>query len=508
MQVNETLSEGLKREFKIVVPNSDLESAVDHKLKEIGQTASMKGFRPGKIPMSILKQKYRPSVLGEILEKTVQESAKKAIEDRSLRPAMQPSIEITDFAEDKDLEFKLGLELFPDFEIGDLATIKLERLKCDASNKAVDEAVIRVSEAEKRFEVVDKIRAAESGDAVLIDFNGEVDGVSNDGLKGQDFELELGSESFIPGFERQLVGVKAGEKRSIDVKFPDEYSHADVAGKNAKFEVHVKELRSKIESSVDDEMAKRHGFEDLNKMKEVVKGRLNSEFEQASHARIKRDLLDDFAERYSFEVPQGMVEQEFEQIWEQIKVEVEQSDDSFEEVVGSSEEDAEQEYRDIATRRVRLGLVLTEIGQKNNITVAQQDLLQAALAAASNLPNPEQVIEFYRANPKALERYQAPVYEDKVVAFITELADVREREVTQEELFAEPEESKGKPSKKDDSNNIRGQKKSAQSQSAKNTKKPSVKKSTPQKNNVKKKVSKTNPNKKSGVKSGSTKTKK
>jgi len=440
MQVNESLSDGLKREFKVVVSNKDFESAVDQRLLEISKTADIKGFRPGKVPMTIIKQKYRSSIMGEVLQQTVQESAQNVITDKSLRPAMQPNIEVTSFEEGKDLEFKLGLELLPDFEVGELESIKLERLTTTITDQLVNDALKRISDAEKKYETIEETRGALKGDAILIDFQGELEDGSTEGLKGDDFELELGSNSFIPGFEDQLIDVKAGENRTLSLTFPENYPHPESAGKNATFEISVKEIRSRIPSIIDDEMATRHGFKDLTAMTEGVKERLKLEFQSASQAKLKRALLDQLADRYTFDVPPGLVEQEFEQIWNQVKADVEKADKPFEEVTGETEEEAEKDYRNIATRRVRLGLVLSELGQQNSITVSQQDLVQAAMAQASQVPNQEQVVEFYRSNPQALERFQAPVYEDKVVTFITELAKVEDREVSQEELFSDPED--------------------------------------------------------------------
>jgi len=465
MQVTETHSEGLKREFTVVVPAADLESAVDSRLQEISQTVEMKGFRPGKVPMSIVRQKYRPSILGEVLEQTIQESARKAIEEKSLRPAMQPKIEIKDFADDKDLEFTMDVELMPEFEIGDLSELKLTRMTAEITDQTIEDAMARIAEAEKRFEKVEEDRGAVSGDALLIDFVGEIDGVTSDGATGNDFELELGSNSFIPGFEEQLIGSKAGDKKEVKLNFPEDYPHPDSAGKEAKFDVTIKELRARAESAIDDLMAQRHGFDDLPGMKDGVRERLVHEFDQAARARLKRNMLDALAERHSFDVPPGMIEQEFEQIWQQVKADVERSGQSFEEATGDTEEDAEKEYREIAARRVRLGLVLAEIGRQNNMSVTQQDLVNAAMESASQLPNPEQVAEFYRANPQALERFQAPVFEDKVVAFVTELATVTDKTVSQDELFSDPD---------DDGAGAGGGKKPAKKKSA-TKKKPAAK---------------------------------
>ena len=482
MQLNETQSDGLKKEFKIVIPNTEFETAVDDKLKEIAKTANIKGFRPGKVPMSIIKQKYRQGVLGEVLQQTVQDSARKVLQEKSIRPAMEPKIEITEFNDNTDLEFTLGVELMPEFEVGNLGSLTLEKLKSEVTEDGINEAIERISEAEKRFEKISDIRAAKKGDAVLIDFKGEIDGTSPEGLSAEDFELELGSDSFIPGFEDQVICINPKEERTIEVKFPETYQHKEMAGKDAIFKVTAKEIRSRVTSSIDDEMAKRHGFEDLKALRTGVNERLKQELEQASQARLKRILLDELASLYDFEVPPGMVEQEFDQIWKQVKSDVEKDGRSFKEVTGETEEEASKEYREIATRRVRLGLVLSEIGQQNNITVSQQELAQAAMASASQMASPEQIAEFYRANPKALERFQAPVYEDKEVAIIIELATVSERKVTQEELFSDPDENAAKEKlNKNTTKAKKTKKKTAQPKTKgkpKTSSKPNVKKNT------------------------------
>ncbi|MBR72803.1 MAG: trigger factor [Rhodospirillaceae bacterium] len=442
MQLNETKSDGLKREYKIVVESAEFDSAVDNRLKEIAKTANIKGFRPGKVPMSIIKQKYKQGILGEILQQTVQDSTRQALEEKSIRPAMEPKIEITKFDEGQDLEFTVAIEVMPDFEISDLSSLHLEKLKTDVSEDSIEDALKRILEAEKRFAKTTEERAAKNGDALLIDFSGQIDGKTTEGLSAKDYELELGSGSFIPGFEDQLIGSKSNQDQTVSVKFPDSYANEEMQGKEAIFNVSIKEVRERITSSLDDEMAKRHGFDDLKSLRNGVTERLKQEFEQASQARLKRTLLDKLAEQHDFNVPPSMVDQEFQQIWKQVTADVERDGRSFKEVTGDDEDQAKEEYQQIATRRVRLGLVLSEIGQKNNITVSQQDLAQAAMANASHMMSPEQIAEFYKANPQALERFQAPVYEDKVVAFIVELATVSERKVSRDELFSDPDDAK------------------------------------------------------------------
>ncbi len=440
MQVNETLSEGLKREFTIIVPSSDVEAEIETRLLELSKTVKMKGFRPGKVPLSIVRRQYRPAILGEVLERTIQSSSQKAIDERELRPALQPKIEITDYSDGEDLEYKMDIEILPDIEIGNLSEISLTRMTSEVDDEKVDEGLKRIAENDKQFKAVEEDRAAESGDALLIDFKGTIEGVELKGTSADDFEIEIGSGTFIPGFEDQLIGAKVGEHREINIEFPADYPEEEAAGKPALFEVDVKELRQRTETVIDDEFAKRQGLDDLAALKGMVRDGLKRQFDEASKARLKRSLLDDLADRYEFEVPVGMIDQEFETIWTQVKRDLEQAKSTFEEAMEQSEEEASAEYRQIAERRVRLGLLLSEIGRENEISIERDDLLNAALESARGFSNPQQVLEFYRSNPNALERFRAPVFEDKAVAFLTELADIKDSVVDVEELFRDPDE--------------------------------------------------------------------
>jgi len=448
MQVSETLTEGLKRGLKIVVPSSDVEAEIEERLVELSKTVKMKGFRPGKVPLSIIRRQYRAAVMGEVLERTIQTSSQNVIEERELRPAMQPKIEITDYSDGNDLEYTIDLEILPEIELGNFSDVSLIRLVCEVDEEKVDEGLKRIADADKQFRVIKDDRGAEEGDALLIDFKGTIEGVELDGTSAEDFEIELGSGTFIPGFEDQLLWVKAGEHKQVNINFPDDYPQEEAAGKPAVFEVDVKEVRERIETEVDDEMAKRQGLDDLAALTELVRDRLKQQFDEASKARLKRSLLDDLAGRYSFEVPNGMIDQEFETIWTQITRDVEQSKSTFEEAMEQSEDEAKKEYRQIAERRVRLGLLLSEIGRQNEISIERDDLLNAALESARGFSQPQQILEFYRTNPNALERFRAPVFEDKVVAFLTELVDIKESVVDAEELFRDvDEEVEGKKQK-------------------------------------------------------------
>jgi len=440
MQVNETLSEGLKREYQIIVPASDVEAEVQGRLLELSKTVKMKGFRPGKVPLAIVSRQYRPSVMGEVLERTIQTTSQKAIEERELRPALQPKIEITEFNDGKDLEFKMDLEILPDIEIGNLSEVSLTRPTAEVDDEKVDDGLKRIADADKQFTKTDEDRAAESGDALVIDFKGAIEGVVLDGTSADDFEIELGSGSFIPGFEEQLIGAKVGQHLDVNVTFPDNYPQEDAAGKPAVFAVDIKELRTRDDVAIDDAMASRQGFDNLAALKDMVRERLQEQFAEASKGRLKRSLLDLLSESYEFDVPTGMVEQEYETIWTQVKKDLEQAKATVEDALGQTEEEAETEYRDIAERRVRLGLLLSEVGRQKDITIERDDLLNAALESARGFSNPQQVLEFYRSNPNALERFRAPVFEDKVVAFLTELATVTDEVVDAEELFRDPDE--------------------------------------------------------------------
>ncbi len=440
MQVTETLSEGLKREFKVVVPASDLEAQIESRLEELSKTVRMKGFRPGKVPMSIVRRQYRQSVLGEVLQQTIETSTRETIQERELRPALQPTIDIGSFDDGEDLEFTMGLELLPAIELGDLSDLALTRLKADVADDAVDDALGRIAEQNRRFEAPSEPREAAEGDQLLIDFAGEIDGEPIEHGEAEDFELELGSAGFIPGFEDQLIGAKPGEDRTLKVTFPEDYPAENLAGKEATFKVAVKEVRERVEVPIDDELAKAQGLDDLAALKDSIREQLGHHYDRASQARLKRALLDVLDERYRFDVPPGMVEQEFEGIWGQIEADAERTETPLTEVLDKPEEEAREEYRGIAERRVRLGLLLSEVGNQNDITVDREDLLKAALESAQGHPNPQQILDFYRSQPDALERFRAPVYEDKVVAFLVEMATVSDEVVPLEELLRDPDE--------------------------------------------------------------------
>jgi len=444
MQVTELPAEGLKRQFKIVIAAGDLTAKVDERVAEMARTASMPGFRPGKVPAGLLKKQYGQALLGEALEQAVNQSTAKAIEDRGLKPALQPRVDLKgEFAEGKDVEFEVAVEVLPEIGQLDFSSVELERLKAVVPDKNIDEALDRIAKANREQKPVDPPRPAQKGDALKLDFVGSVDGVEFPGGKAEDYVLELGSSSFIPGFEDQLVGAEVGKPVDVKVKFPDDYGNKELAGKDAVFKCTVKEIREFVDQPIDDELAKKNNFENLEAMRKAVSDRIGQEYAQISRGMIKRALLDKLAESHKFPVPEGLVEGEFNAIWQRIE-EAKKNGEKIED-----EEKAREEYRGIAERRVRLGLLLADVGRSNNIDVTPEELNQAVMREAMRYPGQErQVLEFYGKNAQLKEQLRAPIFEEKTVDFILELAKVTEKSVTPEELLEtarKAEEDEDKP---------------------------------------------------------------
>jgi len=440
MQVTETLSEGLKREFKVTVPADAMEGRLANRLTEIGQNLQMPGFRPGKAPMTLLRKTYGRSVLGEVLEQTVNETTTQALEQQELTPAMQPKIEITKFDEGSDLEFTLSVELMPEIEPIDFAGVKLDRLSVELDDDQVEERVKQLAEQYKAHEDAADGQAAQDGDTLVIDFVGRIDGEPFEGGSAEEFSLELGSGSFIPGFEDQLLGAKKDETRTVKVDFPEDYGVDELKGKAAEFEVTVKGVKIPLPTAIDDSLAEKLGLENLDALKQAVREQTEREFGEVTRARLKRGLLDVLADQHSFEVPPGMVDMEFEQIWEQVTRDLERQEKTVADL-DKPEDEAKAEYRGIAERRVRLGLLLSEVGRRNNLEVSQDEVNRAIAEQASRFPGQErQVFEFYQNNPEMRAQLQAPLMEDKVVDFIVEMADVSDRKVSVDELMRDPDE--------------------------------------------------------------------
>ena len=431
MQVTELSAEGLKHQFKIVVPSSELTSKIDERLAEMAKTAALPGFRPGKVPVSLLKKQYGQALFGEAVEAAVNTSTAKAIEDRGLKPALQPRVDLKQLEEGKDVEFEVVVEVLPEIGKLDFSGVELERLKAEVPEKDIDEALERIAKANREQKPVDPPRAAQKGDAIKLDFVGSVDGVEFPGGAAQDYVLEIGSGSFIPGFEDQLVGAEIGKPVDVKVTFPAEYGAPELAGKDAVFKCTVKEVLEYVDKPADDELAKNNNFENLEAMRKAIGERIGQDYTQISRTMIKRQLLDKLADSHKFAVPEGLVEGEFNAIWQRIE-EAKKNGQKVEE----DEEKMRKEYRDIAERRVRLGLLLADVGRSNSIDVTPEELNQAAMREAMRYQGQErQVLEYFSKNPEAKDQLRAPIFEEKTVDFILELAKVTEKSVTPEELL-------------------------------------------------------------------------
>ena len=484
MQVTETNAEGLKREFRVVVPAGELEEKVISRLGEIGRTIQLRGFRPGKVPMQILRQRFGTSVRGEVLESTVQDTSADAIREHNLRPALPPKVDVVSFSEGTDLEYTMSLEVLPDIPEPSFADLDIERLIVEVPDEDVDRAIERIAEQQRKTEIAE--RPAESGDIIVVDIEGRSGEQEIPGASGKDRQIVLGSGGFIPGFEEQLIGASAGEHRTVRVTFPEDYGAPDFAGKDAVFEVDVKEVRHRLPLVIDDELGKAVGLDSLAELRQEVRQQMQRDYEGASRLRLKRSLLDKLAQNYDFAVPPGMVELEFENIWRQY--EAEKAREAQPEAVASEaasdageagsaetatgeagvaapapepqneagvgaaqdgerqagstedEEALKADYRKIAERRVRLGLLLAEVGRNNNISVTQDELNQAITREARRHPGYErQVLDFYRQNPEAVANLRAPIFEDKVIDFIVELAKVEERKISPQDLLSLPD---------------------------------------------------------------------
>jgi trigger factor len=445
MQVTELSAEGLKREYRITVPADEIATRVNGRLQRLQRTVRMPGFRPGKAPLPLLRKQYGRSIMGEVLEEAVEEGTRQAVEGGQLRPAMRPKVDVTSFDEGKDLEFKVDLELLPEVPEVELESLELTRLTTEVDDEKVERALENLARARQRYEAAaDAERAAREGDQVVIDFEGRIGGETFEGGSGKGFSLVLGSKSMVPGFEDQLVGAKPGERRQVAITFPAEYPAPDVAGKEAVFDVTVELVKEPVTVAIDDAWAKELGEEDLAAVKARLRERLGQEYGNLGRARMKRQLLDRLAERYAaVPVPEGMVQMEFDAIWKQLQDEMRRTGEGPE-TVGKSEEELKEEYRKIAERRVRLGLILSDIGNRNGVRVEGEELQQAVLREAMRFPGQERkVFEFFRSNAGALEQLRAPLFEDKVCDFVFGKAKVEERPVPLEELLRDPEDDDG-----------------------------------------------------------------
>ncbi len=430
-------NKGLAHEIEVTITANDIDKRVDEHLKKVGKNIKVAGFRPGKVPMNILKKKYGKAIMGEVLEAAVNDTSAKVLKEKGLQPAMKPSIEVKSFDEGKDLTYVMAVEVLPKFEVKSFKGVKLKKPVAKVGDKDIDEALKRIAGQRKSSEPIKTQRASKKGDILVFDFDGRTadDDKKHDGMKAQSYHLELGSGQFISGFEDQLTGKKAGEKVEVKVSFPKNYGAKELAGRDAIFDCEIKEIREQVEAKIDDEFAKSLGLDDLAALKKAVEEQIGKEYAGHSRLKLKKALLDHLDDGHDFEIPSGMVDLEYKNILQQIEMGQPQGEE------GKIGDDEKAELKDIAERRVRLGLILSKVGTDNKIKVADQELQRAVIMEAQKYPGQEkQVFDYFSKNPHTLEGLRAPIFEDKVVDFILEMAEVTEVTVTPEELMAEEED--------------------------------------------------------------------
>ena len=439
MQVTETLSDGLKRAWSVTVPAADIAGRRSKRLNEIVRTANIPGFRPGKVPMTVVTKRFGTAVMAEVLEESVNKATRQVLDDRGLRAASQPKVDVVSLDEDKDLEFKVEVELLPEITMPDFSAIELTRMKAEPAAEAVDKALGEIAARNRDLIDVETARPAVKGDVLSVDFIGKIDGVAFEGGTASDIDVEVGGGGFIPGFTEQVEGLSPGETRTIDVTFPEEYGAKELAGKAATFEITAKKLKQSVVPAVDDELAKKLGFEEIARVRDLITQQIQREYDQVSRQRIKRQLLDALAGIATFPTPESMVTAEFDTIWQRIEADRAQGQQD-EDDKAKDEDTLKADYRAIAERRVRLGLLLSEIGRANKIEVAPEEMMRAMRTEAGRYPGQEQmVLDFFRKNPQAADSLRGPILEEKVVDFVLELAKVTDSVVSVEELTREPE---------------------------------------------------------------------
>jgi len=444
MQTKQTVNEGLKRAYLITIPAAELSAKIDAEIKKVAPQVRMPGFRPGKVPANLVKKMHGEALHGQVVNDTIRESVDTLLRNEALRPAMQPEIGLNeDYEQGKDAAITVSLEVLPTIEAPSIEGLKLERLVVPVTDAQIDEALANIAGQNKSYKDAPKTKKAADGDQLIIDFVGKLDGVEFDGGKAEDAALVLGSNTFIPGFESSLVGVKTGQEKTITVTFPEEYQAAHLAGKEATFDVTVKAVKVETETTIDEDFAKSLGLDSLDKLREIMKAQLEQQTAGLTRTQMKRQLLDQLAAGHSFEVPGTMVEAEFQQIWAQLQQEAARDENPAEAL--KQIEDEKDEYKSIAERRVRLGLLLSEIGQANGVEVTQQEMSMLIQQAAMQYrtEDRERFVQYIQSDPMAAAQLRAPLYEDKVVDFLFDKAEVTEREVTVEELQAAIEAEEG-----------------------------------------------------------------
>lgn len=449
MEITQTVTEPLHREFRIVIDASDLDTRLTGRLEEMKSQIHLKGFRPGKAPVSFLKKTFGKKVMNEIVEQAVTETSQKAVTDHALKPALPPQVDYVTPLDDVvdgrgNLEFTVRVDLMPDFEVTDLTGLQVEKLVSSVTDKDVEDSLANIAEQARTYSPRTEGEAAQDKDAVTLDFVGRVDGEEFAGGKAEDFTLVLGSGQLIPGFEQQLIGATAGEERVVNVTFPKDYPDQKLADKPAEFLVRVKEVKSPDTLSIDDELARKLGVPSLGALKDRIRDQLKLDYNRASRLHLKRRLLDALDARHEFPLPETMVSREFDLIWRQVQEELKREGHTPEDE-GKSEDELKAEYQRIAERRVRLGLVLARVGEQNGIAVSQEEIQRAVAARARQYQGQEQeAYNFLTSNPQAQAEIRAPIFEEKVVDFIAELANVTERKVDRETLYLDPDEAEAR----------------------------------------------------------------
>ena len=450
MKVTENKSNGLTKEFKAVISAADFEKEVNAKIERIAKNTKIAGFRAGKAPVAMLKQKYRASVLGEVLDQMLKNAAEEIIKENNLRPAVMPDIKLTAFADGKDIEFDVVVETLPEIKVGDFSKITLDKLTSEVPAEEVEKAIKYVAQTRKETVEISENRPTKKGDVAVIDFVGSVDGVEFNGGKGSDYPLELGSNSFIPGFEDQLIGKNKGDKVDVNVTFPENYHAKDLAGKAAVFAVEIKQIKEPVEVEINDEFAKSLGEESLDSLRAKVVERIKGDYENASKMKLKRALLDVLDKEYSFEVPAKLVEAEYDGIVKQYEQAKKYNQlDEYEKA--KDENDLLAEYKEIAGRRVKLGLLLSEVGLNAKLNITPEDINNAIVNEAKKYPGQEKaVFDYYLKNKEAVEALKAPVFEEKIVDYVLGQVKLNEKVVSVEELYSFDEDKKQekKPAKK------------------------------------------------------------
>lgn len=439
-KIKETTNKGLKRAYTITVTQDEMEKALTSRLEEIAKKAKIQGFRPGKAPLTIIRQQYGAQAQHEVLDRVINDNVRKAMDEHKVRPATQPKVDLVESGEGKDLSFKLELEILPEIKASDFSKLSFEKNVADVTPKTIDEALARLAKSMRQPEAVEENRAAKEGDTVEIDFDGQVDGKSEPGMKAENHRLELGSHSLIDTFEEQVAGMKAGDKKDVKVTFPKDYHAKHLAGKKAVFAVALKKILAHKPFEMDDAFAKEIGFPSMEKLRERISDDIAGNYAQISRVVLKRELMDKLAETHNFDLPETMVENEFQGIWQQVQKDKEDGQLSPEDAK-KSDKALEAEYRGIAERRVRLGLLLADLAEKNKIEVSPVELRNAMIAEARRFPGQEQaVIDYYTKNHGAIERLRAPLLEEKVVDFILALAKITDKKIDAEELLKLPQE--------------------------------------------------------------------